>query len=150
MPQQINRLIIVFSILIGLFLIVRLVLKPKSFGELGHYRALAIPENKDKPIKYIGEQTCNDCHDDIVSLKNENVHINLECETCHGAGYLHIEDSELNKPIIPNQRKDCGTCHQKNAARSLNNIIQIELSEHNPDYKCIDCHNPHHPYEFRD
>lgn len=150
MPQQINRLLIVFSIVIGGFLLLRLALKPDSFGELGHYRSLAIPENKDKPIKYVEEHTCNECHDDMVNEKKEGPHVNLKCEICHGPGYLHVEEPGENKPIIPKERKDCGICHKKNAARSATNITQIDLKEHNTENKCIDCHKPHNPYEFKD
>ncbi|MCF6184720.1 MAG: hypothetical protein L3J56_08890 [Bacteroidales bacterium] len=150
MPQQIKKLLIVFTIVFGIFFIIKYALKPKSFGEFGHYRGLAIIENENKQVKYVGIEACNECHDDIVSYKKEGPHVNLQCEVCHGPGYLHIQDPETNKLIIPSKRENCGICHQKNAARSENNITQVDLKEHNVENKCIDCHKSHNPYEFKD
>jgi len=169
MPQQIKRLISVFAILIALFLIMRQVLKPDSFGELGHYRAKAIQENTMKELHYAGSDNCAKCHEDILKDKSLGFHKQLKCEVCHGPGLKHalfidkvitaqIPDSlVLYKPI---QRKDCAICHQLNAARikiqfdtiNTSMIHQINVLDHNlmdldtkVEYKCIDCHNPHQP-----
>jgi len=47
MPKQIQRLLIVFAVFISLFLVARHYLVPKTFGDLGHYRADALKDNKD-------------------------------------------------------------------------------------------------------
>ncbi len=169
MPQQIKRLISVFAILIVLFLIMRQVLKPDSFGELGHYRSKAIQENKMRELHYAGSVNCLKCHEAIRTDKAQGSHAKLKCEVCHGPGLKHalyaekFKDGQLPdslKMYKPSERKECALCHQINAARikmvfdTINNsmIKQINAMEHNyadadtkVEYKCIECHNPHQP-----
>ena len=169
MPQHIKRLIILFAIFIILFLVLQQILKPNSFGKLGHYRAAAIHENSVKELQYAGSVNCSNCHDSIRIVKAEGFHAQLQCEVCHGPGLKHalyadqfkdkqLPDSlKLNKPI---ERKDCAVCHQINAARvkilfdTVDNtmIKQIDAMEHNlmskktkEEKKCIICHYPHQP-----
>jgi hypothetical protein len=169
MPQQIKSLLIVFAILIILFLVMRQILVPASFGELGHYRANSIPENAMKELHYAGAAKCTKCHDDIHLDKSLGFHAKLQCEVCHGPGLKHalyagkFKDGSLPDSLIlykPGERKDCAICHQLNAARikivfdTVNNsmIHQVNTLTHNPVnkktneiVKCIDCHNPHQP-----
>ncbi|MEI7525233.1 MAG: hypothetical protein WCJ95_12925 [Mariniphaga sp.] len=169
MPQHIKRLISVFAIFILLFLVMRQVLKPSSFGKLGHFRADAIYENTLKPMHYTIADSCTKCHKSVRAEKDKGFHKHLKCEVCHGPGLKHslfaeqFKGKELPdslKLYKPGERKDCGVCHQKNAARikiqfdTINTTMvhQIDLAEHNPpDLKanepanCIDCHNPHQP-----
>ena len=55
MPPQIKRLLPLFALFIGLFLLVRHLLIPESFGEFGHYRGNSLGENADKPLHYAGK-----------------------------------------------------------------------------------------------
>jgi hypothetical protein len=169
MPIHIKRLIIAFAVFLALFLVLRHVLKPDSFGELGFFRAKAIQENMMKAMHYTVADSCTKCHKDIKADKAIGFHAKLKCEVCHGPGLKHslyanqfkggeLPDSlKLYKPI---ERKDCAICHQINAARikilfdTINNsmIHQIDALTHNPGdtitkeaFKCIDCHNPHQP-----
>jgi excinuclease UvrABC ATPase subunit len=147
MPPQIKRLALLFAIFIGLFLVARHFLVPKSFGEFGHYRGLALAENQARAQKYAGQKACADCHQDMVDLKAPNVHKSLSCETCHGPGFDHVNSTDSVIPMrVPKTREFCATCHTKNAARRVENIVQIDVKEHNPDQKCIECHNPHNPW----
>ena len=169
MPQQVKRLISAFAIFIVLFLILRQVLKPSSFGELGHYRAKAIHENSMKELHYAGSVNCSKCHEEIRADKALGFHAQLKCEVCHGPGLKHalyadqFKNGQLPDSLIlykPIQRKDCAICHQINAARlkiqfdtiNTSMIHQINAMEHNPmdkktkiAFKCIECHNPHQP-----
>lgn len=169
MPQQIKRLIIAFAIVIVLFLIMQQVLRPGSFGKFGHYRALAIEENKVRTIFYAGSRKCLKCHDDVHFDKSVGYHAQLKCEMCHGPGLKHalyadkFKNGELPDSLklsIPGDRKDCAICHQKNAARikivfdTIDNTIihQVNTLKHNlmsrdnkEELKCIECHNPHQP-----
>ena len=169
MYQHIKRLILAFAIFISLFLIARHFLKPKSFGELGHYRALAIEENAKRDLHYAGSENCVKCHDSIHAEKAEGYHAKLKCEVCHGPGLKHVLYADqfkngqlpdsllLHKPI---ERKECAICHQTNAARikitfdTIDNsqIKQIDAMKHKllnkktkKEQKCIKCHNPHQP-----
>jgi len=169
MPQHIKRLIIAFSLFLVLFLILRQVLRPESFGELGPFRAKAIPENAMRPMHYTVTDSCTKCHSSIRSEKDNGFHKNLKCEVCHGPGLKHaiyagqFKNGELPdslKLFKPVERKDCLICHQLNAARikiqfdTINTtmIHQIDPFKHNPGdpdtkeaFKCIDCHSPHQP-----
>ena len=169
MPQQIKRLIIAFAVFLLLFLVLRQVLRPDSFGELGHFRAKAIPENMKREMHYTIADSCTKCHKEIRAEKDKGLHSRLKCEVCHGPGLKHatyagqfkkgeLPDSlKLYKPV---ERKDCAICHQLNAARvkiqfdTINTTMvhQIDPLKHNPGdpdtkevFKCIDCHNPHQP-----
>ena len=169
MPQQLKRLLVAFAIFIALFLVTRHLLRPKSFGEKGHYRILATAENINHPRQYAGRAGCIQCHDTVQAEKKDGHHAPLNCEGCHGPGLKHatfagkykkgtLPDSlKRNKPT---ERKFCAICHNKNAARikikndTINNsmIHQVNVMEHNlkdedtkAEHKCIDCHNPHQP-----
>jgi hypothetical protein len=169
MPQHIKRLILVFAVFIVLFLILQHILKPGSFGELGHYRAAAIHENSVKELHYAGTRACISCHDTIQAEKALGLHAQLTCEVCHGPGLKHVlyaakfKDVQLPDSLIlikPGERKDCALCHNFNAARikiqfdTINNTMvkQVAVMEHNliskktnKERKCIGCHNPHQP-----
>ena len=169
MPQQIKRLISVFAIFVALFLIMRQVLKPDSFGDLGHYRAKAIQENTMKELHYAGSDSCAKCHEDILKDKSLGFHKQLKCEVCHGPGLKHAHYAKQFKTLQlpdslilykPTERKDCAICHQINAARikiqfdtiNTSMIHQINVRDHNlqdkktkVEFKCIECHNPHQP-----
>lgn len=169
MPQHIKRLILVFVVFIILFLIVQHILKPASFGKLGHYRELSIHENSIKPVRYAGAVNCVNCHDSIHLIKAEGFHARLNCEVCHGPGLKHalyaggFAGKQIPDSLIltkPGERKDCALCHEINAARikilfdTINNTMvkQVNVMEHNlmskktnKEKKCVLCHNPHQP-----
>ena len=148
MPKQLTRLLLAFLIFLGLFLTLRYFLVPESFGEFGHYRGLSLKENEEPIAKHVGKETCEMCHDTIIKALKADVHINLNCEVCHGPGYLHVENPDSIRMNIPTEREHCGRCHSKNAAR--NKIATVDLSEHNVENKCIECHNPHMPWELKE
>jgi hypothetical protein len=169
MPQHIKRLVLVFVVFIVMFLIVQHILKPVSFGNLGHYRELSIHENSMKPLHYAGAVNCSQCHDSIRLIKAEGFHAQLKCEVCHGPGLKHVlyagrfNGKQLPDSLIlikPNERRDCAVCHEINAARikitfdTINNTMvkQVNVMEHNLmskktkiEKKCVLCHNPHQP-----
>lgn len=149
-PPQIPRIAIVFAVFILLFLLVRHALRPKSFGEYGHYRGAALEEIAALPVNYAGQQACFDCHIDIEDLKSEDVHSDIHCETCHGPGQKHTEIGDTALILKPTSREFCGSCHSKNAAKKTSAVFQVDLSEHNVGKKCIDCHNPHQPWNMKE
>ncbi len=143
-PQQIVRLAIVFAVAIAALIVMRHVLTPKTFGQLGHYRAAAIDEIAALPVKYAGRGACNDCHDDIVTVRSTGRHQTVACETCHGAAQAHISSGGEVKPIVPRERSFCPQCHGFDAARPTG-FPQIDPVTHNPVKRCVSCHNPHEP-----
>ena len=147
-PPQITRLAIAFAIFISLFILVRRLLVPDSFGEYGFYRGDSLVENADKPLHYAGTQDCILCHEDIQDLKSMDAHSDVNCEICHGPGYKHTLDGDLSEIIKPDSREFCGSCHARNAAKKQSAIFQVDLNEHNKEKKCIECHNPHQPWNM--
>lgn len=169
MPQHIKRLITAFGFFILLFIVLQQVLKPSSFGKLGHYRADAIPENEMRQLNYAGSAKCTKCHEDMAADKAAGLHAHLQCEVCHGPGLKHaiyadrFKDGKLPDSLLlhkPDSRKECAVCHQLNAARvkilfdTINHTLvhQVNTMKHNPvnkktneSLKCIECHNPHQP-----
>lgn len=150
MPKQIKRHLIVMVVLVGIFLVARYLLVPDSFGEYGHYRGLSLQENEARPMHYAGEESCTACHKEHAEMKEIDVHSELSCETCHGPGLAHEENPDSVKVYVPHSREFCGRCHAENPARSRNVIFQINLQEHNPGKECIECHNPHQPWDLRE
>ena len=148
-PPQIPRLALAFAIFIFLFLLLRHFLVPKSFGQYGHYRGASLIDNAQPEIHYAGQQACFECHQDIEDLKAQDVHSEIHCETCHGPGQKHSEKGDTTGYIRPAGREFCGVCHARNAAKQKDAIIQVDLKEHYIEKKCIECHNPHQPWDLK-
>ena len=146
-PPQIKTLGFYFIIFISLFLIIRKLLIPETFGEYGHYRGASLGEIESLDAAYAGQELCLVCHEDVFDFRSEGPHKGLACESCHGPAIKHAESGGEVAPDIPSGREFCGRCHNKNAARSSSAIIQVNISEHNIELDCIDCHKPHQPWD---
>jgi hypothetical protein len=144
MPQQVSRLAIVFTVLVGGLVLSRFFLVPATFGELGHYRSAAIDSVVAQPVRYAGHQVCVECHEDITEMKEVSLHSNVACEVCHGAAAAHVEDFEKYLPPAPRERGYCPLCHGYNPSRPTG-FPQIDPIAHNPVKPCIACHDPHQP-----
>ena len=148
MPTQLKRLIPLFIVFIGLFLIVRSLLIPDSFGQYGHYRGDALIDIAELELVHASKQDCYDCHDDIREMLENDVHAGLSCLICHGPGLEHVENPETDNIQKNSGREFCGRCHDQNAARSAEVVCQVDIKTHNPEIEdCIDCHNPHEVWE---
>jgi uncharacterized CHY-type Zn-finger protein len=148
-PSHIKRLILVFVIFISLFLVLRHFLIPDTFGKNGHYRGAALIDNTQIEIHYSGQQACFECHQDIEDLKLKDLHSQIHCETCHGPGQKHVLSKVPADILKPNGREFCGSCHNINTAKQKDAVLQVNLKEHNIEKNCIDCHNPHQPWEMK-
>ena len=145
MPVQIKRLLLAFAIFIGLMLVLKYYLTPESWREYGPYRGNALKEIANKEPKFVQMETCIMCHDSIGELKANSVHVSIQCETCHGPGYKHVDDPENVKMEVNQERQFCLRCHTKNLASPKKMINQIDAIEHYEGEECITCHNPHQP-----
>ena len=145
-PLHIKRLMLVFILFISIFLGVRYLLVPESFGKYGHYRADSLTENENLEIHYAGHKACFDCHQDVEDAKVLDVHKEIRCEICHGPGQKHVLSAEAADINKPGGREFCGSCHSRNPARNPEVIHQVDLEEHNKEKNCIECHNPHQPW----
>ncbi len=144
-PDQVVRLAVLFGVAIVALVGARQYLVPKSFGEIGHYRADAIDEIVSRDIKYAGWQLCVECHDVEGEIKDRSYHRTLACEVCHGPGYAHTEDPSEFLPIVPRERGEaCLYCHEYLASRPTG-FPQILERLHHPMEPCVTCHDPHDP-----
>jgi len=143
-PGQILRLLLIFVVAVAALLIVRGQFVPASFGEIGHYRADAVPAIAAMEIRYAGLQACAECHDDIADTKANSYHRGLTCEGCHEAAADHVDDPLERVPVVPTGRETCTRCHAYNASRPTG-FPQIIVNIHNPMEPCALCHDPHDP-----
>jgi len=127
-----------------LFLGARSFLVPKSFGQLGHYRAAAIGEIASHPVKFAGHETCEACHTDVVEKKSAGKHAHVNCEACHGPQSAHADDPGSGLPPKLEATKLCPQCHEENAAKPKG-FPQVASEEHSSGLPCDGCHQPHSP-----
>ena len=138
------RLAGVFLAGVLLFLVIRHLLVPRSFGRYGHYRANAIGEIAALPISYAGHQVCEGCHGDVADLKAKGVHKGVACESCHGPQAKHAEDPASVVPEKLDTTMLCPRCHQANKAKPKD-FPQVEAADHSGGAPCDTCHQPHSP-----
>jgi len=148
-PPQIKRHVLLLIVFVVAFILLRSLLVPSSFGQYGHYRGDALGENAARIPKYSGKDSCTDCHSKIVDQQATDVHANLACETCHGPGDAHVHAAKSVKLPKVGTRDFCGLCHTQNKARNKKVVPQLIMAEHYPEKNCIDCHNPHQPWDIK-
>lgn len=144
-PDQVVRLAILFAIAAGGLIGARRALVPKTFGELGHYRAAAVTAAAELSLHYAGRETCRECHPEMSEKVTGSYHRTLACEVCHGPAAAHVGAPDEHKPRIPRARgAACLYCHEYQSSRPTG-FPQIVERAHNPLEPCITCHNPHDP-----
>jgi len=144
LPGPVVRILLAFILVIAALVVIRAKFVPESFGDIGHYRADAIPEIAALPISYAGLQACVECHDDTGEKKARSYHRGLTCEGCHEAGAAHVADPAESTPFMPTGRTVCLRCHEYLASRPTG-FPQIIEKIHNPMEPCTSCHDPHDP-----
>jgi predicted CXXCH cytochrome family protein len=103
---------------------------------------------------FVGDKTCAECHTNICRNFPASAHarIRLEdpraagqtgCESCHGAGSLHVSSGGGRGKFIVNPGKNpapCFECHRAVEA-------EFHLPQHHPllenHMSCAQCHDPH-------
>ena len=148
-------LFVVIAIVVGILLF-RAFYVPDNFGS-GKYGFMYSFHNKDNdsvwknwPLKYrdTGKQKmheyCGECHEE-VELRTEDLHGIIPCENCHGPALEHPENPE--KLSIDRSRGLCLRCHTllPYTTSERKRIPGIMPDEHNVEYNCVECHNPHNP-----
>lgn len=126
------------------FVVLRAILVPAGFGELGHFRSGALADNRQRPLAFAGRDACAECHDDVVRARQGGKHAGIGCEACHGALAAHAADAEHVRPTRPDARTICLVCHLANVAKPAS-FPQIVPAEHGEGEACTSCHRPHHP-----
>lgn len=136
---------------IGAVLLLRPLIVPSDFvvGERGFMYGYHRKSNEDEwkafKVKYQSKEYCKDCHEDKYNANMASKHKIIQCENCHGPAIDHPENPE--KLIIDKSRDLCIRCHSRlpypTSMRA--NIKGINPSEHNAEYECSTCHDPHSP-----
>ncbi len=102
--------------------------------------------------KFVGSEACAECHETITKPFRTAAHANLRakgtnafevgCESCHGAGSVHVDAGGGRGNIINPRRSPqvCFDCH-------LDKRGEFNLPFHHPVLEgrisCGDCHDPH-------
>ncbi|MDF1575347.1 MAG: cytochrome c3 family protein [Bacteroidales bacterium] len=139
---------LLFVVFIGVFLIIRSILVPDTFGQYGHYRGESLEDNASEKLVFAEAEDCKACHDDILGKLQNEMHSGLSCLICHGPGRAHVEDPQLGNITKESGREFCGRCHNYHPAKSTDVIFQVDiLTHHTEKTDCIECHNPHSLWE---
>ena len=103
---------------------------------------------------FVGNKVCYDCHTNIVRIFPASPHARVHlpeaklvggtgCESCHGAGSLHVQGGGGRGKFIVNPGREpaaCFKCH-------LEIHAQFSLPQHHPlpegKINCVQCHDPH-------
>jgi uncharacterized CHY-type Zn-finger protein len=133
-----------FLVGITAFVVLRWLMIPAGFGELGHYRPGALKDNMARPIVYAGQAACVECHTDVAELRAKGRHAHVSCESCHGALEAHAADPNGVKPVRPDPRKTCIICHTASMSKPKT-FPQVVPAEHAPEGSCAECHVVHNP-----
>ena len=144
MPPQIARLVLLTIGIVVSYLTARYFLTPKSFGNLGWYRADAMAEVASREPVFAGKKACEECHSDVCQKLAKNEHKTLSCEVCHGAGKAHVDNPDVKMGILTYSH--CVRCHEANPSRPKW-LKQITPKNHYTGQRCTECHVPHQPNE---
>ena len=138
------RMAAVFVVGIVLFLVLRGVFVPRSFGQYGFYRGRAIADAASRPVVFAGHLACEGCHTDVHDLKSKGVHARVACESCHGPLAKHADDPTALQPPKIDVAVLCVRCHEANIAKPKT-FPQVVSADHSGGLVCDTCHKPHSP-----
>jgi len=142
--EHLMRVLLLLSLGVVVFLLVRRVVIPANFGKYGHFRPAAMDEIRSRAIKFAGNQACEACHSDEAEVKSRGKHANVSCEACHGPLARHAEDPTSIVPNLPDTAVLCARCHEANQAKPKT-FPQVATKDHSNGEACKTCHKPHNP-----
>jgi hypothetical protein len=148
--EHLVRMAGLFAAGVAVFLLLEVLLVPKGFGELGHYRAGALGDVAGLPVVHAGRAACAECHTDEAERQKKGKHAGVGCEACHGALAKHaLVDPAENKAVKPDGAKVCVVCHLPNVAKPAK-FPTVDPATHGEGARCVECHSPHLPSEGPD
>jgi len=146
-------------IMAGSGLLLKGLLVPDSFGVYGPYRADAIAENTELPIRHGTNSSCYACHTYEAKVHKTGLHSTISCEFCHGPWADHTDGKKKigTLPVKTNQDITtlCLRCHNTEIkARSQQVIKTVAMPGHLESQKvklthnCNQCHHVHAPLKY--
>ncbi len=156
------RLIIVaLSIVIaaGIGLLLKEFLTPDSFGVYGYYRADAIAEEADQPIRHGTNDSCYSCHPFEAKIHKKGLHKTISCEFCHGTYADHAMDGKKIGTLPVKKEGEittlCLRCHNTEIMARQEEVIKtVAMPDHLSKQKvkithtCDQCHHVHAPLKY--
>jgi hypothetical protein len=142
--EHLVRMAGLFGVGLLVFVVLRGVLIPADFGDLGHYRASALDDNSSVELQFAGRAACEVCHDDVAAERAESAHRSIACEACHGALAVHADNPEAAIPERPEATPLCVSCHGANVTKPAW-FPAVIPDEHSDGEACDECHLPHAP-----
>ncbi len=163
------RPVIVIVSLFASLLIIRIIIVPDDFkAKNGDYkyqwhRVSNEEEWRNFPVKHMGREFCEQCHEEMIATVKGSGHTNVQCENCH----VQFNPEKKGHPIdlkedfgylleigIDRSRGLCKRCHTELPYRpkpklyianrkSFEDMHLIDPSEHNPGIECVECHDVH-------
>jgi hypothetical protein len=143
-PPQIVRLLLLLVGIVSSYCIARAFLTPRTFGQYGWFRGVALDELRVNPVVFAGKKACEECHSDQVAKVAKFAHKNISCEACHGPRQEHAQDPDVKMEV--KSFSHCLRCHEANPSRPKTHK-QIVSKDHYTGSKCLECHLPHAPSE---
>jgi hypothetical protein len=142
--EHLVRLALLGAAGLVVFLLVRALLVPPTYGELGAFRAAALDDVRAHAPAFAGRTACVACHGEQAKGLAGGHHAKLGCETCHGPLAAHAAKPDAVKPEAPDVVPLCSRCHAANQARPKTQP-QVDPVAHAEGNACTDCHDPHAP-----
>jgi len=152
--KHIIRAVLLLVFAAVLFVIVRHVLIPRTFGEYGHYRYASVAEYASLQPQHGAPDGCFECHDEQAKARVAGKHATVSCEVCHAPLATHVTNDERVAPMTVRRSTElCGWCHEKLVARPAT-MPQVHMINHVvekggdlTESACLECHNAHNPSE---
>lgn len=151
------RVFVLLAMFVTMALVIRGLLVPEGFGEIGFYRPQAPDEEASRSPVHQGKEVCARCHEKQFTMHENDVHRSVECEVCHGNGAAHVDARSKSLPkevgyiFKELEQANCLKCHQRILGRpKLFPTISVEEHYSLVGVKvasvvCQECHDPHRP-----
>jgi len=156
-------------IVIALFLTVRTLVVPDSYGAIGRYRGDAVKEEAAREPYLPTREQCGACHKQQYDAVRAGVHKLVHCRHCHGLAKGHIEQCTQAAQKTPGvcvtegkaaenfltkmDYQRCTHCHEKRGGPPQDfpliviseHLIEMESDDPKDPAACAECHDNHDP-----
>ena len=140
-------------------LLVKRLLLPKSFGVYGPYRADAIVEAAQVPIRHYTNASCFTCHPYEAKIHKTGHHQTISCEFCHGTYADHVTDNKKTGTLPVKKNEEittlCLRCHNTEIKARQEEVIKtVAMPDHLKNqqvkltHNCNQCHHVHAPMKY--